>query len=268
MAESADVLASVSVVERVAAVGCGEAELTAIIDGANVLENWVDGLENAAFQFLELAEFDGIIDAVVLHVVRAGRWLESSSSGHRVTVHVRESAIASDVVEIHRSIFILNNWKLKTKKYFGLFSCFGNCCCVRRKKSMERFNNFPPSTRWVGKTCSWAITLSVVRNRHQMVLSVFLSLSFFKSPYRGFVCHFRIELNDVLPEWTTANKVFSSSLLFKVSLLVVDIQSVCCCFLGDVLFWANVIVDPVTNSIKRMFVINFPLLILLDLFYF
>jgi hypothetical protein len=109
MAESADVLASVGVVERVTAVGCGETKLTAIIDGANVLENRIDGLENTAFQFLELAKFDGIINAVVLHVVRIARWFESSCSGHRVTVHVRESAIASDVVEIHRSFFIMKN---------------------------------------------------------------------------------------------------------------------------------------------------------------
>ncbi len=44
MAETADVLASVGVVERVASVGCGEAELTAIIDGANILEDGIDGL--------------------------------------------------------------------------------------------------------------------------------------------------------------------------------------------------------------------------------
>ena len=79
--------------------------MTAIIDGADVLENRVDGLENTTFQFLELAKFDGVIDAVVLHVVRIARWFESSCSGHRVTVHVRESTITSDVVEIHRSFY-------------------------------------------------------------------------------------------------------------------------------------------------------------------
>lgn len=88
MAKTAHVLASVSVIERVATVGCGEAELAAIIDGANVLENRVDRLEDAAFQFLELAKLDGIIDAVVLHVIRAARWFEGSCSSHGVTVHV------------------------------------------------------------------------------------------------------------------------------------------------------------------------------------
>ena len=103
MAETADVLASIGVVERVAAVGCGEAKLTAIIDCANVLENRVDGLEDAAFQFLELAELDWIVDAVILHVIRVARRFESARSRHGVTVHVGQPAVTSHVVEIHRS---------------------------------------------------------------------------------------------------------------------------------------------------------------------
>lgn len=89
MAETADVLSSVSVVERVATIGGRKTELTAIIDAANVLEDRVDSLENAAFQFLELAKLDGIIDAVVLHVIRVARWFESARSSHCVTIHVR-----------------------------------------------------------------------------------------------------------------------------------------------------------------------------------
>lgn len=108
-----------------------------------------------------------------------------------------------------------------------------------------------------------------------MVPSLSFSFRFLKS-YRGFVCHSRIELNDVLAEWTTANKVFSSSLHFKVLLLVVDIQSLYlflfwfCFFVFFcwVQFCDGIIADPVTNNIKGNIGTNFPLLILLDLVYF
>ena len=89
MAESADVLAGIGVIERMAAVGRREAELATIVDRANVLEDRVDRLEDAAFQFLELAELDGVVDAIVLHVVRVAGWLESSGAGHCVSIHVR-----------------------------------------------------------------------------------------------------------------------------------------------------------------------------------
>jgi hypothetical protein len=131
--------------------------LTAIIDGADVLENRVDGLENTTFQFLELAKFDGIIDAVVLHVVRIARWFESSCSGHRVTVHVRESTIASDVVEIHRSfyneienekefwLFSFLPWKLlfrATKEIYGAFQQFSSFNGINRENLFVGRNTF------------------------------------------------------------------------------------------------------------------------------
>ena len=49
MAESADVLTGVCVVERMAAVGCSQAKLAAVVNAANILENGIDSLQNATF---------------------------------------------------------------------------------------------------------------------------------------------------------------------------------------------------------------------------
>ena len=72
MAETADIFTSISVVERVASIGSGETELTAVVDRANFLEYRVNSLKDAAVQFLELAKLNRVIDAVVLHVVGIG----------------------------------------------------------------------------------------------------------------------------------------------------------------------------------------------------
>ena len=72
MAETADIFTSISVVERVASIGSGETELTAVVDRANILEYRVNSLKDAAVQFLELAKLNRVIDAVVLHVVGIG----------------------------------------------------------------------------------------------------------------------------------------------------------------------------------------------------
>jgi hypothetical protein len=103
VAQTTNVLAGVSEIERVAPVGGGEAQLATVIDGGNVLEHGVNRLEDTAVQFLELAQLNGIIDAVVLHVISVEGGLEGSGSGHGVTIHVGQTAITGDVVEVGRS---------------------------------------------------------------------------------------------------------------------------------------------------------------------
>ena len=121
VAETADVLSGVSEVERVAAVGCGQTQLAAVVDGGHVLEHRVDRLQDAAVQFLELAQFDGIVDAVVLQEVGAGGRTEGAGTGHRVTVHVRQTAVAGDVIEVCRSVrerkifFIKCHWTIVSR---------------------------------------------------------------------------------------------------------------------------------------------------------
>jgi len=68
---------------------------------------------------LELAELDGIINAVVLHVIIAAGCPKCSRSGHSVSVHVGEPALARNVVEISRSV------RFKKKKKEKLFVISG-----------------------------------------------------------------------------------------------------------------------------------------------
>ena len=104
MAESANALARVGVVEGVAAVRGGEAELAAVVDRVDVLENGVDRLEDAAVELLELAQLDRVIDAIVLEVVGVGGRLECARPGHGVTVHVRQTAVTRHIVVVGGSV--------------------------------------------------------------------------------------------------------------------------------------------------------------------
>lgn len=70
MAESADHLAGVTKVVGVAAEWRIKTQFTAFIGRTHVLVYRVHGLQNPAAQLLELAQFDGLLHAVVFQVLR------------------------------------------------------------------------------------------------------------------------------------------------------------------------------------------------------
>ena len=89
MTETADVISGVSVIKRVTPIGRSQTELATIIDSGYILKNRINCFQNAAVELLEFAQFDWVINAVVLHVVRFTRCPESACTSHGVTVHIR-----------------------------------------------------------------------------------------------------------------------------------------------------------------------------------
>lgn len=69
MGQTADVVAGVAVVVRVAPEWRVEAELAALLDRLHVLVHGVHGLQDAAAHLLELAKLRWLLNAVVLQVV-------------------------------------------------------------------------------------------------------------------------------------------------------------------------------------------------------
>lgn len=104
MAETADHVTGVTVVVGVAAVWGVEAELAALIHGTDVLVYAVHGFEDAAVEFLELAEFGGFLDAVVFQVVETLGGYEGGRPGHGHAVHVGEFALSAGVMVVHGSV--------------------------------------------------------------------------------------------------------------------------------------------------------------------
>lgn len=81
MAKTADHVAGVAVVVRMAAEGRIKAMLAAFLGGADILVHGVDGLQNTARELLEFAELDRFVYAVVLEVVVTFSGLEGVRSG-------------------------------------------------------------------------------------------------------------------------------------------------------------------------------------------
>ena len=67
------------------------------------LVNRVHSFHDPVFQELEVAQLDGVVDAVVLQVLVLGGLDEVAGAGHRVSVHVRDATVARDRVESGRS---------------------------------------------------------------------------------------------------------------------------------------------------------------------
>lgn len=109
MTEPAHELAGVAVIVRVTSVGRVKTQFPAIVQRADVLVHRVDGFQDTAREFLELAQFDGFVHAVVLQIVDPGRRFEYPLSRHRQPVHVRQFAFGRTVVVIGRSV---NNERL------------------------------------------------------------------------------------------------------------------------------------------------------------
>lgn len=89
MAQAADHLACVPVVVRMAAIWRIQAELPALVDGADVLVHAVDRLQYPSVELLELAQFRRLLDAVVLQVIVTVGLLEGRGPGNRHAIHVR-----------------------------------------------------------------------------------------------------------------------------------------------------------------------------------
>lgn len=115
VAETADLLACVAVVVRVAAVRRAEAQVPALFHALHLLVHGVDGLEDAAVQLFELAQLDGLLDTVVLQVVIAGGHVERPSAGHRQPVHVRQLAFSTRVLVVGGPVNINNK---RPKRFF------------------------------------------------------------------------------------------------------------------------------------------------------
>lgn len=115
MAEPADQFAGIAVIVGVAPVGRVEAELAALLGGADLLVDGVDRLEDAAGQLFEFAQLYGLVDAVVLevlvvHGIRVGLLallgdlLEGALAGHGQPIHIGELAVVGPVVVVGRSV--------------------------------------------------------------------------------------------------------------------------------------------------------------------
>jgi hypothetical protein len=79
-----------------------EAELLTLVQALDFLKDRVDGFQDTAFHFLELAKPYGVVDAVVLEEVSIFRSLEGPRSYHRVAVHVGDAAVHCLIVEVRR----------------------------------------------------------------------------------------------------------------------------------------------------------------------
>ena len=100
MTETADVVSGVSVIKRVTPVRRRQTELPAVVDGPHILKDGIDRFQDAAVELLEFAQFDWIVDAVVLHVVGILRRFERARASHGVTVHVGQTAVARYLIVI------------------------------------------------------------------------------------------------------------------------------------------------------------------------
>lgn len=103
VAESAHLLARVPVVVRVAAVRRVEAEVPALLGRVHFLVHRVYGLEDPPAKLLELAQLDGLFDAVVLQVVVSRGGVEGPGARHRQPVHVGQLALPRGVQVVGRS---------------------------------------------------------------------------------------------------------------------------------------------------------------------
>ena len=104
MTETAHVISGVGVIERMAPIGHRQTQLAAVVDGSHVLEHGIDRFQDAPVQFLEFAQFDRIVDAVVLHVVGIAGYFESPRSSHGVTVHIGQTTVTSRLVVVDRPV--------------------------------------------------------------------------------------------------------------------------------------------------------------------
>ena len=67
------------------------------------LIDWVHGFHDPVLEQLEVAELDGVVDAVVLEVLVVRGLHEVAGGGHGVTVHVGDAAVAANAVVSGRS---------------------------------------------------------------------------------------------------------------------------------------------------------------------
>lgn len=97
MTETADHVARVAVIVRVAAEWRVQAQLAALVGRADVLVDGIHGFQYTAGQLLELAQLHRFLHAMILQVVHSLGGLEGARTGDRQSVHVRELALLGGV---------------------------------------------------------------------------------------------------------------------------------------------------------------------------
>lgn len=97
MAETADHVARVAVIVRMATERRVQAQFAALVGRADVLVNGVHGLEDAAGQLLEFAKFHRLLHAMVLQIIHPLRRLKGARAGDCKPIHVRKFALLGGV---------------------------------------------------------------------------------------------------------------------------------------------------------------------------
>lgn len=103
MAEPAHGLAGIAVVVRMASVRRVQAQFPAIVQRTDVLVHGVHRLQDAAREFLELAQLHRLVHAIVFQIIDpVDRFEHRLAARHRQPIHVRQFALGRPVVVVGR----------------------------------------------------------------------------------------------------------------------------------------------------------------------
>lgn len=104
MTETADHVASVAIIVRMAAERRVQAQLTTFVGCPDVLVNGVNSFQYTTAQLLKFAKFHRLFHAMVFQIIHSLRRLEGARAGNSQSVHIRKFALLGSVDVIGRSV--------------------------------------------------------------------------------------------------------------------------------------------------------------------